>query len=299
MRDQLSEAETIGGTGVVVYQPSTVNQQGVWDIAPYATEQREDEMLRGLDGYLEAGALAAEQLGETETAIRARNARENLTFIGNEEFEEATAGMANYWQTYLAADSSNQIFVFRPSTSRTYKSADFTADSILAHIGAVNDTHISGRIVFVDENYSVLQDSSPEHVKIILVDDWISSGAMMRADARQVANALRRAGQERFIGNIEANLVVARRDQLEYPPQFIDDERAGTRRSLPIAAYYHSPALEEAGMYVFGAHSSVDHNDAFLRYLGEIQAKASGHEVALPAAALIQRPYYIQQLPFR
>lgn len=291
-RQQLQEAKEGSRRHIVMHQPSSVDERGEWRIAPSTVPLSEGEMLSELDMFLGASIATAERQGDSEAATRAQNARENITFIGHTEFETAAHGLAEYWTSYLQADPQNKVAVFSPGQNRAYKSADFTIDAVLSYMDNTDsDILASGRVQLIGSDAATLHDVQPDHTKVILLDDWSSAGAMIRADAREVAKELRRSGNEALIDSMEANFLVAREDQLANPPQFIDDDSTGSRRTLPIKAYYKAKSYDEAGMYVFGAHSSVDYNDAFLRHLAELQATELGKEVALPSASLIERPY--------
>lgn len=283
---------------VLVYLPSSVTPDGQWHFAPNTVQVDETTMIHGLNTFLEHAAAAADAQGDKEGAQRAQKAREQVSFIGAHEFGQAASGIADYWHRFLQEDPDNQLVVFSPKLSRPYKSADFVTDAVTNNLKAQDpEVAESGRIHFADQDLSFLHGSDPSKTKIVLVDDWVSSGAMMRSDARGVAAELRRAGLDSFVDRIEANLLVVKEEHLDEPLQFISNEKTGERRELPTQAYFVAASQEDAGMHVFGAHSSVDHNDSYLRSLAEQQAQVTGQEVRLPEAALIQRPYRALEAP--
>lgn len=275
-------------TGTVAYNPSIVTAEGEWRISQDVASTEEQSMLAETGTFLMWAAESADKEGDHDAAERARAALRNLAFVSSVGFTEATSGIADSWQAYLEGHQSNSIVVFDPNTTRGTKSADYVRESVLNQL----DPRYAGRVSLLMRDADNRGRLDPSHAKVVLLDDWMSSGAMMRSDAREAARILQLQGEGRLASTIEANLVVAREDQLaEGAIRYIDDNSEQTSRVLPISAYYKTPAQGEAGMYVFGTHSSVDHNDSFLRHCAEMIARETGQDVALPPAALIQRPY--------
>ncbi|HSX35530.1 MAG TPA: hypothetical protein VLH84_01190 [Patescibacteria group bacterium] len=288
--DQLRAAERGERTAPATYRSSRVTPEGEWEMGELRPTT-EGEMLTSLDAFLSAGEIAARKRGDEETADRAPSSRANTTFLGREELNTGLDLLAEReWSAYLQADPANRIVFFAPAASRGPRSMDFIGHAIADRVRA-RHPELADRVQVYDSlDDSVFSGLDATHARIELPDDWVSGGGMITGDAKQIAVALRQIGRDDLIPTMQACLVVARDDQLANGLQFTADGPNRTRQTLPVVAAYRS-AAGPRDMTAWGTHSSVDHNDSYLRLLAQYQAEVTGQAVDLPQASLLQRPY--------
>ncbi len=202
----------------------------------------------------------------TELSARSHSMLENLSFIGEKEFQEAAYGLAAYWKNYLDEDEKHQICVMAPvSHSARYadlrKSDEYFRDRILQTFTDEELEKYSGRIVGVPEDLT----AEPEDTKVILLDDWAISGRELRTafdEQHTQSDAFYAYAAGR---TVEINLLIASEGRLDNGLKLNpthDDPDLPSR--LPVRSYYRSryspESQQEHKSHVSGTHSSVNYD---------------------------------------
>lgn len=201
-----------------------------------------------------------------ELSSRSRSMLENLSFIGEREFREASYGIAAYWKAYLEEDENRQICVMAPvSHSARYtdirKSDEYFRDRVLQTFTDEELKKYSGRIVGVPEDLT----AEPEDAKVILLDDWSISGRELRTayDEQHInSDAFYKYAAAR---SVEVNLLISSEGRLErglkLNPTHGDPDLPST---LPVHSYFQSryslDSQQEHKSHVSGTHSSVNYD---------------------------------------
>lgn len=197
-------------------------------------------------------------------ARQAKAMRENLTFVGEKEFNEAVAGLGTSWKAYLDEDPKRKICVLTEVGSlRRYeglrKSDEYILDQILTTFSDEELEQYSGRIVNSIDDLGATQ---PADSRIILLDDWVISGRQMRdVYSHQMENEEFAAYARE--GRVEINLLVSSRERLAKGLEI--DPYNPRKGSIPVRAYFRSrhsrhanPRAKGHDAHVSGLHSSVN-----------------------------------------
>lgn len=237
-----------------------------------------------------------------KTKIRKRLVDE-LSFVGEKEYEEAVSSIAKYWKILMRKDKLLQINIQKGAISNGYgiKSDEYMLDRILAHFNDDDLNEFRGRLLINDLD-SLKGD--PEHVRIVFLDDWTISGSQLRSattdfiqrypdlagrlEIQLIASVDERVGlglegvqqTTKLKKNIRINEtpIIVRsyylahgHSQLGQDPNLFDNLRSNSARGVSIT----------------GAHSSVDFGFELL-----IEAMfPSNHDDHMPPLTNIQRPY--------
>jgi hypothetical protein len=197
--------------------------------------------------------------------------RENLTFIGDKELNEAGAGLAEYWKAILDTNPNQQVLVpvgayvrstayADPSAVGRVKSDKYVFDKIIEHFSEEEKELYRGRLV---TDPSEVHVTDPNDLRIVLLDDWSISRKQMSDTAVQIRHEL-----PQFASRVEVNLIVATEDQIQYGlARSRSDALPGMKTApLPVRAYYkaHHVDVNQGAFgneaHITGAHSAVDYN---------------------------------------
>lgn len=265
-------------------------------------QESEGDTLFELDSFLQdatdvltyKNAYPATHMEPSYKAEEVAHFRENMTFIGEREFQEAVEGMAAHWETVLRADSQAKIALYQPNIAKhrvLRKSAEHVGDHAFEALKRRTQTDPMLR-----NRFRRMQDVDPRtfvdgNTKIIIAEDWIASGATIRENVSALAQTLGKAGKPQALENLELNLIVAREDQvasgIKMPPSI------GKGRNIPTVAYYQSPAATiYGGPLPTGAHSTEDYGfGQVLQVVGEDVARIQRRPVELPLLADVKPVY--------
>ncbi len=217
----------------------------------------EHEMLAGLRDFLnETIGFSEGKHAMKRTHDYAASLRENLTFIGQKEYQEATKGIADYWKALLEKNPNQQILaVTGEIDEEKVKSDQFLLENILQNFTDEEAEKYKGRLI-VDLDDITAEE--PEDLKIVLLDDWTISGKQLRF----VADIIE-ARFPRFAPCLELQLVVASESRIKQG--FTRNLKVGQPLSdtIPLRAYYaahHSEYATYGNAHITGFHSSVDYN---------------------------------------
>lgn len=230
---------------------------------------------------------------------------ENVSFIGEKEYEEAAAGLADYWRTYLDSHDDACVIVIHGKMSEALheeaaepapvivKSDDYLLSKILENFTAAELKKYDGRLMLdADETDKYV---SP-HTKAVLLDDWIINGQQMSSLLNLVHR--RYPHLDEFL---EANLIISSKERIDtgFKP-------AETNNVLPVVSYYTTHVTNEKDKdvtsvdraYITGFHSSVDYpfEDTMSNLLHalhdyEFVWEPSQLRYYLPPSVNIVRPY--------
>ena len=230
-----------------------------WNEDPKKFEQQvtltEHEGLVQLAEFLDT---AAAELPDTAERLieQAKGIRENLTFIGSKEYQEAAAGLAKLWKAHLDSDPALQLCIPAKISERggKRKSDVHLFENILSTFSDEELKQYSGRILTNIKDIT----EAPDHTKIILLDDWSISGSQAR-EAYSDMSADPKFSEYRK--SLEVNLLVSSQDRLEngLRTQIWDSNSF----AVPVKAYFKahdaaSTSTREHKAHVTGIHSSVD-----------------------------------------
>lgn len=244
-------------------------------------EMSEHDALKATYQFFEAMAYVEEkqyqddinEYGEEEVTPREEfttfgdDMRKHLTFIGEKELQEASAGLADYWKALLESNPNQQLYIpigeiikstFDEALDKAsmVKSDKYVFDHIMAHFSEEERTKYANRLV---TEQSAITVDDPESLRIILLDDWAISGSQL-----VTATDTLRMDLPQFASRIEVNLIVATEDQITHGlARTRNDTLPGMATApLPVRAYFkshHTDFLRNRKAYITGAHSSVDY----------------------------------------
>lgn len=297
LSEQLEDGDT--RTNAVIYfegQPPTSFMDIFQKIQEdgEAAVTSEHAALEGLRTFLEEHLM---RTTDKELREKASGLSEELTFIGEKEYQEATTAIAVYWKHELRQNKDLQLCAIAgvsasPEYERnsTIKSDSYLLDTILSHFSDEEMEEFRGRL---QTNPEYITATQPEDMKIVLLDDWIISGQQMQT-ARY--NFLQEYPQ--YENSFEIQLVAARQEDINMGFS-LPDKSGKVRQDAPIRAYYVAreslSAERAAGARITGVHSSVDYG--FRHDLTKLALEASKDGASTdsaktpPALANIKRPY--------
>lgn len=236
----------------------TAERQGAVPPEDEIVELTEHEALVQLDRFLKHAAQELSYTGNPEhmeLAERAHDIHTNLYYIGEKEFEEAAAGIADLWKSYLREDPKRQLCiplgVVRTEDYSWKKSSEYLYEQIMGHFSEQEFKLYHKRIT--TELRRLRKDA--DHTRVILLDDWSISGTQLGNGFGCVNEAIH--GDKNLLKMIEVNLVAASPRQIE--------ESKIQGRTIPARAYFRTSPYERYGdvqrePLITGTHSSVDFN---------------------------------------
>lgn len=197
--------------------------------------------------------------------------RDNLTYIGDKELNEASGGLAEYWKAILDTNPNQQILVpvgtfvrsqayGTPQYATRVKSDKYVFDKVMDHFTDEEKALYQGRLI---TDPSEVQVTDPSDLRIILLDDWSISRKQMSDTASQIRREL-----PLFASCVEVNMIVATDEQIQRGLARVRNDAApGTKSApLPVRAYYkaHVSSINERSVgikaHITGSHSAVDYN---------------------------------------
>jgi hypothetical protein len=219
----------------------------------------------------------------------ARGIKEELAYLGKQEYDEACNGIAAAWRNYVIQSPDHIINVFAPNSSgdESYcKSYEIVLQDIICAFNQLNQDDLEA-ITRLRLGPEIWQDT--DKAKLIIVDDWAISGYTIRTNLQHAINAALRAGLPELADKAEVNLLMARGDYLY---KGVEMWNPGGQ-VCPVRGYFSAGAVSEEsrGTPISGSHSSVDYNfESPLSWMREyLQSKRIYGEI--PLLADIQRTY--------
>lgn len=208
----------------------------------------EHEALTQLDAFLQDANRDLMQSGNEDLATKAEYLRTHLNYIGQKEFEQASAGIAELWKRYLKENPKEKLYVplgiTRTQDYTRRKSGEYLFDRIMSCFNDTEDLKLKQRII-TDIN----KLRGTRSGRIVLLDDWSISGTQLGNGFASVHEII---GEAQTRSRLEVNLVAATASQLE--------KSTIQGRKIPFRAYYRACTSgdNEDRPVITGSHSSVD-----------------------------------------
>lgn len=223
----------------------------------------------------------------TEKAFR-DSLDNDLSFIGEKEYNEAAEGIAKYWKSFLDKADDTQVFV---STTVTKdggytKSDTYMLDRILGYFSDDELKRYANRLIMHDND---ITQKSPDKIKVVLLDDWTISGSQLRSGYGNFSHKY-----PELVGSMEIQLMIATKDRLAMGLENMTrSSHKGYENSIPtiVRSYYVARQVEDIdhesahGARITGSHSSVDFG-----FTGDVN-KIKRRDDPMPALSCIVRPY--------
>lgn len=197
---------------------------------------------------------------------QAKSIKEDLTFIGWEEYNEAVEGLGMHWKRLMMDNPDLQLCIpaevgnfVRYKRYDNRKSDDLVREDVVLTFSDEEMTAFGDRIVGTLDGIT----QSPENVRIILVDDWTISGRQMRELHKTVVLGHPLGAEVARNGNIEINLITASMKRLQ-DGLYLNPHKP-ERGALPVYAYFSSHEAKGATLgenlgHVTGQHSAVNYD---------------------------------------
>jgi hypothetical protein len=242
--------------GVIAYHDMQQDALiGKYKLADYTGIVTERAALDELRNFLTARA---------EHDREARRMLESLTFTRNVELNEAAAGWAAQWNSYLDSDKQAHLYVeTNMGPGGAYKSGSYVFDRILQHVGEdrLSSYAAEGRL-HIGTHALV---SPPENTLIAVVDDLVATGTQVEGHLSEIGQRLPRE----YDPSLEVNVVAAGPLHARYGAPMrvpvggasvksLSSERE-LRCTVPIKTYFLVPnggCMSTGGAYATSSHSS-------------------------------------------
>lgn len=277
---------------------------------PYAhLGKKESITMTEYQGLRELRRILADMISDEDYAESVEDLKDiynNLTFLGDKELTEASAGIATLWRSYLQENPKNvlcltTLFLSDGPENPKSKSGPHIIGRILNNFTDEELAAYKGRII--DEPHKLPEiGADPDHTRIVLVDDSTMSGnqlGLMLAELNQPelapyfkTSAPDEFGMSEFFTNVEVNLFVAQPELLERGFNWRNSSLQGRNARVPVKAYYkarptdHDPEFNTS--HTTGIHSSVDYG--FQDNIRDAIIK-SGRGREMPPLTQIERTY--------
>jgi hypothetical protein len=260
------------------------------------TELRGLRELSGfVNGFISKSARHQNEVGFRAGRDGAKSIRDNLTYMGAEELDEGTSGLAAYLNEYLTSDSGNQLCLITDSSLPEHhrpgrgilKSDDFIKGEVLEQMQKLGLPPEAMDRIITDPRQ---MNGDPSQWKAVCLEDWVVSGRQMRAKIGTVLSMV----DSKYRDTIEVNVLTA-------PPHIIDEGLSVGTKTVPVRAYYraHAAAAEDSEgvrAHITGTHATVNFGfsvqiERMQKMLNDIRARDQ-RPVQMPAAASVYRPYW-------
>lgn len=246
----------------------------------------EREGIEDLDNFLIDVITTANRYNDPKSAQMvdaANRMRRNFNFLGKKEYEIACEGIAHAWKDHLAKHPDAVINVFNPRASEDepLKSYNVVLRDIQAKFNALTaeNPELAGKLRTNPEEWV---DS--KHAKLLVVDDWITSGTTIRNNAADAMRMARSRGLRGLATKTEAHVLISRQGEPRWNWELNNGQDAFTLRS-----YYETDTRDYVAPS--GSHSSVDYT--FETPLEDMTNYLHGRGVhrEMPLLAHIERRY--------
>lgn len=257
-----------------------------------ALEVSEQQGLLEVQEFLSGIVEESEHDGAAqELRDKAKIILENLNYIGQKEFKEATSFIAESWKRYLSANPNAQLCVIA-ETKNVYKvgevrpkvepikSNQYVLDTVL---GAFTDAEL------LEYGSRILTDpgditAAIEDVKIVLLDDWTLSGRQLSDPVISKWELLQPYIET---NKIEAQLITTTSDRID----------TGLGYGIPVRAYYMANYIKDPlfrsskGAMLTGSHSAGDYGFSIDLSRMEVYSYRHGQKRNIPVLAGPVAPY--------
>jgi hypothetical protein len=276
---------------------------------PY-TGRQESVTMSEYQGLHELRTILADMIADDaydESVEDLKDIYNNLTFMGEKELTEASAGIATLWRSYLQENPKNMLCVTTlylggDDTKRVSKSGPHVLGRILNNFTDEELTAYKGRIIDTPDELPKI-GADPDHTRIVLVDDSTMSGSQLSDMLRSInkpelAPYFRTSkpdnfGVSEFFTGVEINLFVAQPELVERGYDWRNGRLQDKLARVPVKSYYKARPTDDNPDYntshTTGIHSSVDFG--FEENIREAKAKVVGRHSPMPPLTQIERTY--------
>lgn len=281
------QLQSQGGTNEIEYVPGCRRsiESDEWNDPHETAVATERETLVALDAFLQK--VEAESPVELDQE-RATSMRENLSVITRENYEEAVAGIADYWRAMLESNDAAQICAItgRIRPGGKVKSDAFLLDNIISQFSDEELVKYHGRIVTDPRGIT----TDPQNARVILLDDWPISGSQMVFATTSLSNdypELRHSMQVQVVAATPQKI----KEGIDLVPNSASEFLNGAP-VVPVRSYFVAqPVLNtlapHSGAHLTGYYCSVDYG--YNRLIAEM---AQHMDVDMPPGTNIVRPYH-------
>ncbi|MBC7546687.1 hypothetical protein H7171_02980 [Candidatus Saccharibacteria bacterium] len=275
--EQIADTSRIN---LVHYVPNQKAARGTHLDQSKAVSLTEHDALQGLYDFLSQTATLKDG---GKPAIKATSMLEGLTFIGEREYNEATAAIAEDWKGQLTVDKQLQICAIAGKIrSGVMKSDSYTLDKILGNFSDEELQAFKGRLVLEPSEL----EAGNESLRLLLIDDWTSSGMQLRDAGSSVL-----AAYPKYADRLSVQLIAASKERLE--TGILANTSRGDEMVLPVNTYFVANDAPDAQAHITGAHSSLDYG--FENEMGnmvyQLSKSRGDDETNLPPLTNVARPY--------
>lgn len=238
----------------------------------------ERDALRSLDDFLDLASNVDD---------RAQFLRENLSFIGKKELDEATMCIATVWKAAITSRPDLKILPITEIASSNawpwerpiVKSDKYILERILENFSYEELESYKNNII-LDES----RIKKADRVKIVLLDDWTLSGKQLSRECERVVERFPDKG-----GSIEIQLIAADCERIKQGLRIFNSHE----QEVPVRAYWMScDADGDLGGNITGAHSSSDYGFSTHIERMAMKLERSGRgRIDIPELANLVPPY--------
>lgn len=252
----------------------------------------EQDSLKKLCGFLKTVSSS-----ESEVGKQASKMLESISFIGNKEFNEASAAMAVYWMSELDNNEELKIAVVSGAVAESggyvnyddsaqIKSDEFFLENILSFFSDDDILKYRDRLMI---GYDNSVDVDPSNLKVIFLDDWVISGSQLSHAIVDFIDTY-----PDLNNSIEVHLAIADEQRIKEGLSGIDS--SGNQIITPVKAYYtahDSPYGRRCRSHITGFHSSTDYDfeDHIALFLHFLEQEYNYKDLTMPPLTNIVRPY--------
>lgn len=258
------QASEVDRTRIFAYFPScSLEKITSADTCPDIATATEYEGLNDLYNFLwdYIDYEKAAENPERSLISLASSLLENLTFIGEKEYQEAVLTIGESWKDYLRSNPGSRLVIWPGISPKQkwyakteHKSDAYMLDRVLSTFTNEEFAELSPRI-----KTSIDSIEPHEECRIILIDDWIVSGQQMRDS---LCALIDEGVAPEILEKIEVNTIVTT-VELSQLGLNVSAPFFWNSTYLPVYGYFlahHSPetSSKEHDAHVTGIHSSVD-----------------------------------------
>jgi hypothetical protein len=248
--------------------------------------QTEENHLRRLKGFLDMVTAEASKDGSEEgrrAQADVRKLTEQLVYIGEPEFKQATEGLADHWKS-LAESGYDVVVLSLKDRSERY--VDINAFEALARL-TEGRSDLRQKIKISDTYPADMAEriKAGDKVRYILADDFPISNGEMKIEISNLRKHFNdQVIEENKIGDfMEVNFLARMPEKGQSNDTFV---AMLADRDLPVDCYSYYEVPESPGGYpsITGSHSSSDYGyESFIGYLDKyLQDRGMERSVDLP-----------------
>jgi|GEM_PF-6560243 len=305
LKDQVGDVTRINSVDFVEGM-----QQGLGTLAHTKQEEESIAHVSEYEALNNLWEFLAEAQDDTALDTRLRGLiqgiKNEISFIGEKELEDAARGLALYWKDRMDKNPRKPLVIlpidqdlspngFNGEGAMT-KSSTYLLDKVLGYFSDADIQKYHKQLRF---GFEGMGRSALKNARVIILDDWSLSGRQLKGARSRLIEQYPQLG----LGGLEINLVAASQELIHIG---LEGDGDGFHASLPhdaprtpVRAYYMTRSPESfthtsPGGFVTGAHSATDY--ALENVLGAVVNRHAEDEPptilsTMPPLTNIVRPY--------